>query len=312
VGPFASLKQFIADTLAGDYDQEAIGSLIDRRIASNKVMMFSFSTCPFCLRAKDILRDDYGVEVEVYECDLEPEGNAVRAELGRRTGRTSMPSTWLGPDVLVGGCNDGGLGGVATLDGDGRLRELLSERGAFAGSEWWAGLLSFGQPDKQQVAQSKRTLRTLCAAAPKNGVGTEEAQQAEIDEAAVALQPLCQPSPARSTISGVWDLLYCTAPGGSSGKVGPFVGDVTQTFVDDTKFINAVELGVLKVALEAEREIKDDQKIRVTFKQMAFSLFGFEFLRMPAKGNGVWEQLYVDGDLRVMRTPSLFVLSKRS
>lgn len=34
-------------------------------------MMFSFSTCPFCLRAKQILEEDYGEQIEVYECDLE-------------------------------------------------------------------------------------------------------------------------------------------------------------------------------------------------------------------------------------------------
>lgn len=33
--------------------------------------MFSFSTCPFCLRAKQILEEDYGEQFEVYECDLE-------------------------------------------------------------------------------------------------------------------------------------------------------------------------------------------------------------------------------------------------
>ena len=33
--------------------------------------MFSFSTCPFCLRAKQILQEDYGEEIEVYECDQE-------------------------------------------------------------------------------------------------------------------------------------------------------------------------------------------------------------------------------------------------
>merc|ERR1719198_2853457 len=124
--------------------------------------MFSFSTCPFCLRAKDILRQDYGVEVEVYECDLEPEGNAVRAELGRRTGRTSMPSTWLGSDVLLGGCNDGGLGGVATLDKEGRLQSLLTQRGALSSPPFWQGLLPFQQPSSQEAAPYKRTLRTLC------------------------------------------------------------------------------------------------------------------------------------------------------
>lgn len=44
------------------------------------------------------------------------DGYAVRAELGRRTGRTSMPSTWLGANTLLGGCNDGGLGAADTAE----------------------------------------------------------------------------------------------------------------------------------------------------------------------------------------------------
>eukprot|EP00971_Amphidinium_carterae_P312445 6209942-Amphidinium_carterae.2 len=82
VGPLAAFKQFVADRLAGDYDKEAkpiigaivpfspcgvqaIADLINSKIDSNKVMMFSFSTCPFCLRAKTLLQEKYGVEVEV-------------------------------------------------------------------------------------------------------------------------------------------------------------------------------------------------------------------------------------------------------
>jgi len=309
-GPLAQLKQFIADRLAGDYDEQAIGALIDSKIASNRVMMFSFSSCPFCLRAKTLLQEEYGIELEVYECDLEPDGKAVRAELGRRTGRTSMPSTWLGPDVLLGGCNDGGLGGVATLHAEGALEALLAERGALSGgSPWW--FPSFG-PDLQEVSRQKRALRTLCADAPKNGVGTSEDLKDDIENAAKALEPSCQGQPARAKLEGVWDLLYCTAPGGSNGKVGPFVGDVTQVFVDDERFKNEVEVfGILKLSLEAQRKIMDDYKIKVTFKQLAVSIFGTEVFRKDLKGAGVWKQRYVDEDLRVMDTPSLFVLRRR-
>ena len=57
---------------------------------SSSVTMYSFTTCPFCKRAKDIL-NEIGAEYEVMELDVVPEGKAIRAELGDRTGRTSMP-----------------------------------------------------------------------------------------------------------------------------------------------------------------------------------------------------------------------------
>ena len=56
-------------------------------------------------------------------------GAAIRAMLGRRTGRTSMPSVWVGGE-FVGGCNDGGLGGVITLDDKGTLNPMLKKAGA--------------------------------------------------------------------------------------------------------------------------------------------------------------------------------------
>lgn len=319
VGPLAQAKQFIADTLAGDYDSEAVSNLIQSRIAANKVMMFSFSTCPFCLRAKQILREDYGESLEVYECDLEADGYAVRAELGRLTGRTSMPSTWLGPDVLLGGCNDGGLGGVATLDRQGKLAPLLAERTQqldplagvpLAGVFGWLWKPENGS-GSQVVAAMKRELLAACAEAPKNGVGATPARQEKVWAAALKLQSECPEQPARKPLLGVWELAYSTNEGGSSGKVGPFIGDVTQTFLDERRFVNAVELGPLRVALEAERDVVDDSNIRVSFKEMAFSLLGMELFRKPAKGKGVWEQCYVDSNLRVMKTPSVFVLRKK-
>ncbi|CAJ1388478.1 unnamed protein product [Effrenium voratum] len=307
MGPLAQAKQFIADKLAGDYDEERIGQLIDDKINSNKIMMFSFSTCPFCLRAKQILEEDYGEQIEVYECDLEPDGYAVRAELGRRTGRTSMPSTWLGPTQL-GGCNDGGIGGVATLDQEGRLGALLAERRMGSPLEWLAAL---GRPDQQETVNRKKALVAACEEAPKNGVGADEDTRAKVEAAAFALEASCPSQPAQMTLNGVWDLVYSTAEGSSNGKIGPLVGDVTQTFVDDTRFVNAVEFGPLRVALEAERKILDDRQIRVSFKETVFSLFGLEMFRKPTKGSGVWTQRFVDAGLRVMDTPSLFVLRKR-
>ena len=120
-------------------------------------------------------------------------------------------------------------------------------------------------------------------------------------------------------LAGTYDLLYSMAKGGSNGKVGPFVGAVTQVILDEQNFINQVSLfgGALVVQLYAQREIIDDNKIRVSFVETVFKLFGNEVKRQPTEGTGVWKQLYVesgqDGSakLRVMRTPSLFVLRQR-
>lgn len=117
-------KQFVADIVAGsEYDVEAVNSRIDSFIAENPVAMFSFTSCPFCRRAKDLL-DKKGVKYEVLELD-ELEGNAgneIRANLGRKTGRTSVPSIFIGGNY-IGGCNDGP--GLLPLEESGELDLLL-------------------------------------------------------------------------------------------------------------------------------------------------------------------------------------------
>mmetsp|Transcript_36863 Transcript_36863/g.85012 ORF Transcript_36863/g.85012 Transcript_36863/m.85012 type:complete len:471 (-) Transcript_36863:211-1623(-) len=309
VGPLAAFKQFVADRLAGDYDKEAIADLINSKIDSNKVMMFSFSTCPFCLRAKTLLQEKYGVEVEAYECDLEPDGNAVRAELGRMTGRTSMPSTWLGPEVQLGGCNDGGLGGVATLDEGGQLRKLLEDRGVLE-QAWWQAVFPADDGERYQV---KEVLERECSKAPKNGVDASKDVRDSVETAVAHLEQYCPYKPATLPITGSWELLYCAAPGSSNGRVGPFIGDVTQIVRNDKDFVNVVELfgGVVRIALSAERAVLDDNTFNVTFKELSVNIFGQELMRRPLQGEGQWKQRYVDETLRVMNTPSIFVLKRR-
>ena len=75
--------------------------------------------------------DGYGVSYKAIELNEIEGGYALRAELAELTGRTSVPALYVGGE-FVGGCNDGGLGGVMTLDRDGQLKALLEKAGALA------------------------------------------------------------------------------------------------------------------------------------------------------------------------------------
>ena len=152
------------------------------------------------------------------------------------------------------------------------------------------------------------------------GVDTTEEQQDTIEKLASALDGQgADEAQANVPLKGTYDLLYSMAKGGSNGKVGPFVGAVTQIILDEKNFINQVSLfgGAVIVQLYAEREIIADDKIRVSFVETVFNIFGQEVKRQPTSGKGVWQQLYVErgadgsASLRVMRTPSLFVLRQR-
>ena len=102
-----AFKQLVADIVAGDYDKSKVDAQIEEFIASSDVALFSFTTCPFCRRAKDALEERSipykAMELDELEGNL---GNEIRAELGRRTKRTSVPSIFVKGE-FIGGCNDG-------------------------------------------------------------------------------------------------------------------------------------------------------------------------------------------------------------
>eukprot|EP00667_Euglena_gracilis_P018564 EG_transcript_19735 len=128
VGFLAKAKMWLTSQMAGEYDVKAIEAEMKQFEASSPAVMYSFTTCPFCLKTKSVL-DSVGAKYSVMELDRLPQGRAIQAELAKRTGRTSVPSVWV-QGQFVGGCNDGGLGGVAALERDGRLVPLLRTAGA--------------------------------------------------------------------------------------------------------------------------------------------------------------------------------------
>jgi len=116
-------KQWVADIVAGEYDEQQIRSLMDDFICENDVAIFSFTSCPFCRRAKDYLqeREIPFKAMELDELDGNT-GNEIRSMLGKRTGRTSVPSIFIG-GKSIGGCNDGP--GLLTIAKSGELDALL-------------------------------------------------------------------------------------------------------------------------------------------------------------------------------------------
>jgi len=59
----------------------------------------------------------------------DPDGKALRAEMGDLVGRTSVPAIWIDGN-FVGGCNDGPMGGLVSLEESGKLDGMLSAVGA--------------------------------------------------------------------------------------------------------------------------------------------------------------------------------------
>jgi glutaredoxin 3 len=80
------------------------------------VKMYTTEVCPFCVRAKSLLRQR-GVDViEEIRVDLNP---AERMKMMELTGRRTVPQIFIG-DTHVGGCDD-----LMALDQRGGLLPLL-------------------------------------------------------------------------------------------------------------------------------------------------------------------------------------------
>eukprot|EP01031_Cornospumella_fuschlensis_P052187 gene52187-63792_t len=66
------------------------------------VKMYTTLVCPFCVRAKMLLKSRGVQEIDEIRVDLNP---VERQEMMARTGRRTVPQIFIG-DVHVGGCDD--------------------------------------------------------------------------------------------------------------------------------------------------------------------------------------------------------------
>jgi glutaredoxin 3 len=82
-----------------------------------KVEIYTWRTCPFCIRAKGLLKQKK-VNFTEYAIDGD---EAARAQMAKRAnGRRSLPQIFI-DDQHVGGCDD-----IYELDARGKLDPLLA------------------------------------------------------------------------------------------------------------------------------------------------------------------------------------------
>ncbi|MBV8620558.1 MAG: glutaredoxin 3 [Curvibacter sp.] len=81
------------------------------------VKMYTTAVCPYCLRAKQILKSKGVAQIEEVRIDIDP---AQRDHMMQITGRRTVPQIFIG-DTHVGGCDD-----LMALDSRGGLLPLLS------------------------------------------------------------------------------------------------------------------------------------------------------------------------------------------
>jgi glutaredoxin 3 len=80
------------------------------------VTMYTTQVCPYCQRAKALLRQRGVQQIEEIRIDLDP---VQREQMMARTGRRTVPQIYIG-STHVGGCDD-----LYALDQRGGLLPLL-------------------------------------------------------------------------------------------------------------------------------------------------------------------------------------------
>lgn len=81
------------------------------------VKMYTTAVCPYCVRAKQVLKSKGVEQIEEIRIDMDP---AARAQMMELTGRRSVPQIFVGA-THVGGCDD-----LIALDSKGELEPLLN------------------------------------------------------------------------------------------------------------------------------------------------------------------------------------------
>lgn len=80
------------------------------------VKMYTTAVCPYCIRAKQILKSKGVEQIEEIRIDSDPQARATMMDLTRRR---TVPQIFIG-ETHVGGCDD-----LVALDGRGGLMPLL-------------------------------------------------------------------------------------------------------------------------------------------------------------------------------------------
>lgn len=81
------------------------------------VKMYTTAVCPYCIRAKQILKSKGVEQIEEVRIDLDP---SARDHMMQITGRRTVPQIFIG-ETHVGGCDD-----LMALDAQGGLQPLLA------------------------------------------------------------------------------------------------------------------------------------------------------------------------------------------
>ena len=90
-------------------------------MSDHRLVIFSKSTCPFCLRCKLVLNNT-GKSYHVVELDKVKEGSQLQESISKLSGIRTVPQTFLDGEFL------GDSSAISKLHDSGKLSKLFEER----------------------------------------------------------------------------------------------------------------------------------------------------------------------------------------
>ncbi|KAI3970475.1 hypothetical protein MKX01_024122 [Papaver californicum] len=96
-------------------------------VSSNPVVVFSKTSCPYCIQVKKLL-SELGATFKAVELDRESDGGETQSALAQWTGQRTVPN------VFIGGNHIGGCDSTTGMHKARKLVPLLTEAGAFNSS----------------------------------------------------------------------------------------------------------------------------------------------------------------------------------
>mmetsp|Transcript_28601 Transcript_28601/g.44480 ORF Transcript_28601/g.44480 Transcript_28601/m.44480 type:complete len:111 (+) Transcript_28601:103-435(+) len=97
-----------------------IKTSVETEIASNKVVVFSKSYCPYCSQTKSTFAGIPNANAKVIELDQVPGGSEMQQYLMQKTGQRTVPN------VFVNGKHLGGNDDTQAALSSGKLTEMLA------------------------------------------------------------------------------------------------------------------------------------------------------------------------------------------
>jgi glutaredoxin 3 len=95
-----------------------VKAFVNEQIANSKVVVFSKSYCPYCTRAKNLLKEQ-GLEFTLFELDNMKQGSEIQSILKELSGQSTVPNIFIN-QKHVGGCDD-----LTKVVRNGKLKSFL-------------------------------------------------------------------------------------------------------------------------------------------------------------------------------------------